>query len=165
MLADQPRENVRHDRLGGAACPIVAFDGDPESLVRQRTAINTLGAALDEDARPEVTHDFGRERAAAGDVPGLGGARRAQTATSRRALGLRAFFASEDCECARKPSKRKRERGNRTAVDGDTLVVNLAAGQVFKDGVNLALNRVVRGRVGPRIRSRRAGRAEKTSVL
>ena len=51
---------------------------DAEALLRQRRAIDALGAGLHEHARAEARHDLGAEAAGAGDVPGMRGAGLAQ---------------------------------------------------------------------------------------
>ena len=67
----QPRQRCRHQRLGGAAGAIVAFDGDAEAEFGQRAAIDALGAGFDENARAEELHDLGTEPTGAGDMPWL----------------------------------------------------------------------------------------------
>ena len=49
----ETRDDRRHDGLRGTAGAVVAFDGDAETLLRQRAAIDAFGAGLHEHPRAE----------------------------------------------------------------------------------------------------------------
>ena len=95
----EPHDQRSHHHLGGAPAAVVAFHRDADTDIRQRAAVDALGADLDEDARAEPLHHFGAEAPGAGDVPGM---RRTGGTQPRRRLGAFGREAMPGAEGARR---------------------------------------------------------------
>src|SRR6185437_16513345 len=105
------------------------FDRDAITELRQRTAIDALGAALDEGAGAEVAHELAGEAAGAGDEPRFCGDRGAQAPRGGGALLAHVAAGGEAREGERERPERQRPGRHRAAVNGTALVGDLCAGR------------------------------------